>query len=115
MLVWAGEHRGVTLTSVVWHAGVGRWTYGGFQDNGMYMNYPHIYQCRTENQCNGCSDPRFRSWYANAATGPKDIILIMDDGWASEGQVTQAHIIKQNGSTPLPPHGLRVTISGPTV
>jgi hypothetical protein len=39
------------------------WTYGGFQRDGLYANYPMIDQCRTENQCDGCSDPRFRSWY----------------------------------------------------
>jgi hypothetical protein len=39
------------------------WTYGGFQEDGLYMNYPMIDQCRTENQCDGCSDPRFRGWY----------------------------------------------------
>merc|ERR1719359_287117 len=29
-------------------------------------------------QCSGCSDPRFRSWYAEAASGPKDVILVLD-------------------------------------
>ena len=37
-----------------------------------------IYQCRTENQCSGCSDPRFRNWYAEAASGPKDVVMILD-------------------------------------
>lgn len=44
----------------------------------MYRNWPLIYQCRTESQCSGCSDPRFRSWYSSAASGPKDVILILD-------------------------------------
>jgi len=59
------------------------WTYGGFQENGLYTNYPMIDQCRTENQCDGCSDPRFRGWYADAATGPKDVVLVIDDSASS--------------------------------
>jgi hypothetical protein len=39
------------------------WTFGGFQHDGMYTNYPMVDQCRTEKQCDGCSDPRFRAWY----------------------------------------------------
>ena len=26
----------------------------------------------------GCSDPRFRGWYAAAASGPKDVVLVID-------------------------------------
>merc|ERR1711959_487299 len=37
-----------------------------------------IYQCRAEAQCSGCSDPRFRGWYAGAASGPKDVVIIID-------------------------------------
>lgn len=54
------------------------WTYMGMQETGLYRNWPLIYQCRTEMQCSGCSDPRFRSWYAEAASGPKDVILVLD-------------------------------------
>jgi len=55
-----------------------KWNFMGMQETGMYRNWPLIYQCRTEAQCSGCSDPRFRSWYASAASGPKDVILILD-------------------------------------
>jgi Mg-chelatase subunit ChlD len=27
----------------------------------------------------GCSDPRYRTGYANAARGPKDVVLVLDD------------------------------------
>lgn len=55
-----------------------KWQFMGMQDTGMYRNWPAIYQCRTENQCSGCSDPRFRSWYASSASGPKDVVLVLD-------------------------------------
>jgi len=55
-----------------------QWTFSGMQETGLYRNWPLIYQCRTENQCSGCSDPRFRNWYAEAASGPKDVVMILD-------------------------------------
>merc|ERR1719473_231377 len=54
------------------------WHFSGFQQTGMYRNWPSIYQCRTEKQCSGCSDARFRGWYAGAASGPKDVVIIID-------------------------------------
>jgi uncharacterized protein YegL len=54
------------------------WTFMGLQETGLYRTWPAIYQCRTENQCSGCSDPRFRNWYAEAASGPKDVVLVLD-------------------------------------
>ena len=63
------------------------WTYGGFQETGLYANYPMIDQCRTENQCDGCSDPRFRGWYADAAAGPKDVVLVIDDSASSADEM----------------------------
>ena len=38
---------------------VAGWMFQGFHKTGLYANWPMIYQCRTENQCTGCSDPRF--------------------------------------------------------
>jgi uncharacterized protein YegL len=55
------------------------WHYMGFQKSGMYRIWPSVYECRTEAQCSGCSDPRYRTWYANAASGPKDVVLVLDD------------------------------------
>ena len=54
------------------------WHFSGFQQTGLYRTWPAIYQCRTEHQCSGCSDPRFRGWYAGAASGPKDVVIIID-------------------------------------
>jgi hypothetical protein len=55
-----------------------KWNFMGMQETGLYRNWPLIYQCRTESQCTGCSDPRFRSWYAESASGPKDVVLVLD-------------------------------------
>ena len=54
------------------------WHYSGFQATGMYRNWPSIYQCRTEAVCSGCSDARFRGWYAGSASGPKDVVIVID-------------------------------------
>ena len=54
------------------------WSFLGLQKTGLFRNWPLIYQCRTEKQCSGCSDPRFRGWYAGAASGPKDVVIILD-------------------------------------
>jgi len=55
------------------------WHFMGFQKSGMYRIWPSVYECRTEAQCSGCSDPRYRGWYANAASGPKDVVMVLDD------------------------------------
>jgi len=67
------------------------WNFMGMQETGLYRNYPAIYQCRTEAQCSGCSDPRFRSWYAEAASGPKDVILVLDTSGSMQdhGRITK--------------------------
>ena len=54
------------------------WNFLGMQKSGLFRNWPLIHQCRTEKQCSGCSDPRFRGWYAGAASGPKDVVLVLD-------------------------------------
>jgi hypothetical protein len=47
------------------------WSFLGLQKTGLFRNWPLIYQCRTEFQCSGCSDSRFRGWYASSVSGPK--------------------------------------------
>ena len=47
------------------------WQFTGLQRTGLFRNWPLIYQCRTEFQCSGCSDSRFRGWYASSVSGPK--------------------------------------------
>merc|ERR1712107_182566 len=43
----------------------------GHQDTGMLAIYPSADYC-------AAYDPRFRPWYASAATGPKNIVIIID-------------------------------------
>ena len=68
------------------------WSFLGLQATGLFRNWPAIYQCRTESQCDGCSDSRFRGWYASAAAGPKDLILVMDRSGSmqAKGRLTEA-------------------------
>eukprot|EP00947_MAST-08B_sp_MAST-8B-sp1_P004339 g4339.t1 len=63
------------------------WSFLGMQHSGLYRNWPLIYQCRTEAQCPGCSDPRFRSWYADAASLPKDVIILIDSSGSMDEEV----------------------------
>mmetsp|Transcript_38891 Transcript_38891/g.40312 ORF Transcript_38891/g.40312 Transcript_38891/m.40312 type:complete len:568 (-) Transcript_38891:69-1772(-) len=47
--------------------------------NGLYRNYPGVQSC-------GSFDPRVRPWYVGAATGAKNVVLIMDiSGSMNEG------------------------------
>jgi Mg-chelatase subunit ChlD len=62
-----------------------KWNFMGMQESGLYRSWPLIYQCRTEAQCVGCSDPRYRSWYAEAASGPKDVVLVIDTSGSMQG------------------------------
>jgi hypothetical protein len=50
----------------------------GMQASGLYRSWPGLYQCLTENTCSGCSDVRFRGWYASAASGAKDVVIVID-------------------------------------
>ena len=69
------------------------WHYSGFQTTGMYRNWPSIYQCRTEAVCSGCSDARFRGWYAGSASGPKDVVIVIDNSgsMSKQGRMGQAN------------------------
>lgn len=42
--------------------------------SGNYVEWPIIESCLS----NTDFDPRFRPWFANAATGPKDIIIFIE-------------------------------------
>merc|ERR1719361_2205473 len=44
----------------------------GHQETGDFIQWPGIQWCTNE------FDPRFRPWYAAAASGPKDIVLVID-------------------------------------
>ena len=43
--------------------------YFGSQDGGNYVQWPGMQDCNDY-------DPRFRDWYAAAASGPKDVVLV---------------------------------------
>ena len=46
--------------------------YFGSQDVGMYTGWPAV------EWCSSSYDPRFRPWYASAASGPKDMVIVID-------------------------------------
>eukprot|EP01052_Picozoa_sp_SAG31_P015897 SAG31_NODE_1035_length_10225_cov_2.372506_7_plen_342_part_00 len=54
------------------------WNFLGMQETGIYRTWPTIFQCRSEDVCSGCSDPRYRGWYAGAASGPKNVAIVLD-------------------------------------
>eukprot|EP00937_MAST-01D_sp_MAST-1D-sp2_P002232 g2232.t1 len=93
----AGGPTGATIKEVAAEYPQTAWHFSGFQQTGMYRNWPSIYQCRTEKQCSGCSDARFRGWYAGAASGPKDVVIIIDKSGSmgSEGRMAAAKTAAQ--------------------
>jgi len=68
------------------------WAFLGMQETGLYRNWPALYQCRTEAQCSGCSDPRYRGWYASAASGPKDVVIVIDTSGSTSQKNRISHI-----------------------
>ena len=46
--------------------------YAGFQAQGTYVQWP------STSWCPSSYDPRFRSWYVSAASGPKDVVIVLD-------------------------------------
>jgi uncharacterized protein YegL len=54
--------------------------YGGLQDLGTYMQWPGVQWCTKT------YDPRFRPWYAAAASGPKDVIIVIDQSGSMRSQ-----------------------------
>jgi len=63
-------------TSMV-ETGDAKWIYYGSQD-GVLINYPGFLWPRSEQGCGETYDPRIRPWMMSAATGPKNIIFILD-------------------------------------
>jgi len=53
--------------------------YFGVQENGAMVQWPAIKSCPNN------FDARFRPWYASAATGPKDLILVLDNSGSMVG------------------------------
>lgn len=48
------------------------YAYGAFQRLGTYMQWPGV------EWCTDTYDPRYRPWYAAAAAGPKDVVVVVD-------------------------------------
>jgi hypothetical protein len=46
--------------------------YYGNQNDGIYFQWPAMEYCPSQ------WDPRYRPWYVNVVTGPKDIIVVLD-------------------------------------
>ena len=58
--------------------------YFGSQDVGMYTGWPAVEWCSSD------YDPRFRPWYASAASGPKDVVIVIDmSGSMANGKRTE--------------------------
>jgi hypothetical protein len=54
--------------------------YYGNQNDGMYFQWPAMEYCPSS------WDPRYRPWYVNVVTGPKDIVIVLDvSGSMSQG------------------------------
>jgi hypothetical protein len=59
--------------------------YYGSQAIGSYTQWPGLQWCL------GDYDPRFRPWYAGAASGPKDVLIVVDSsGSMSGGRIEMA-------------------------
>ena len=53
--------------------------YGAFQHLGTYMQWPGLEWCPAD------YDPRYRPWYAAAAAGPKDVVVVVDVSGSMSG------------------------------
>lgn len=70
--------------------------YAGWQETGNYMDWPIYDSCMEGSGY----DPRFRPWFANSATGPKDIILMIDTS-GSMGSDNRIGLAVQAGKSVL--------------
>ena len=52
--------------------------YYGSQSLGNYVQWPGMEDCKAY-------DPRYRPWYAAAASGPKDVVLVIDTSGSMDG------------------------------
>ena len=55
------------------------YAYGAFQRLGTYMQWPG------REWCPDTYDPRYRPWYAAAAAGPKDVVVVVDVSGSMSG------------------------------
>ena len=61
--------------SRAWRSGWG-WQMYGDQGAGMFAILPG--RDKSKEQCAGSYDPRLRPWYSSAASGPKDVVVVID-------------------------------------
>lgn len=68
-----------------------KWQYYGSQQKGSFSIYPgYEWDQGDDPECSPTWDPRFRPWYAAAASGPKNVIVIIDvSGSMAEGSKWQ--------------------------
>merc|ERR1719506_3539633 len=53
--------------------------YAAFQGLGNYVQWPALQWCPSS------YDPRFRPWYVSAASGPKDVVIVLDISGSMRG------------------------------
>ena len=58
--------------------------YFGLQASGGYGQWPLTDLSTSGAMCDSY-DPRFRPWYASTATGPKDVVLVLDKSGSMGG------------------------------
>merc|ERR1711939_9005 len=54
--------------------------YSGQQEDGSYTMWPQM------EWCSDSYDPRFRPWYSVVASGPKDVVIVIDNSGSMGGQ-----------------------------
>ena len=52
--------------------------YFGEQDSGVFLQWPETDWCSDDGWTGPSYDPRFRPWYSLAASGSKDLVMILD-------------------------------------
>ena len=56
-----------------------RYFYMGFQSDGAYEGWP------ATPFCDPGYDPRFRPWYSSASSGPKKVVIVVDESGSMSG------------------------------
>jgi len=64
-------------------------------DNGNYVEWPLIESCSNGSEY----DPRFRPWFANTASQPKDTIIMIDTSLSSDSTNLAKRVAKKVLST----------------
>jgi len=62
--------------------------YFGTHNTGLFAQWPAMTWCPNAVGSSGNYDPRFRPWYVVSATGPKDIVIILDKSGSMQTQTS---------------------------